>query len=271
MVTFPWYDSPWLYAFTQAKSIIRATCPERLDDFIAAFEPLQTAPDFQVVECPQVFSEEKLVEIRALVKEIQTREYEKHELFSFGRLVMHDLPFFSQLQAELTPLVSAAVGQAVEPRYNFLSLYNNLGICKIHMDAPSAKWTLDVCIDQSDIWPIHFSQIVPWPEDFAYPGDDWEAHIKNDPGNHFTSYELTPGNGIIFSGSSQWHYRDRIVRVTKENFCHLLFLHYIPKGTQGLMSPKKWAAHFGIPELANLGKGSSRFTTKVEDLFDQRK
>lgn len=255
MTTFPWYDSPWLQAFIKAKAIIQQHHPERLAAFIAAFEPLRTRPDYAVVECPQLLSPERLTEIRAIIQEISSREFEKQELFSFGRLVVHDLPYFTQLQEELAAYVSTCVGEEVEPRYNFLSLYNNLGVCKIHMDAPSAKWTLDICLNHSGVWPIHFSQIVPWPEDFGYTGADWEAHIKADPGNHFTTYELTPGNGIIFSGSSQWHYRDRILRVTKDNFCHLLFLHYIPKGTRALTSPKKWAEYFGIPEFGRLDGG----------------
>lgn len=266
--SFPWYDSPWLDAYTQAKSIIAEHHPARLAEFIAAFEPLRTRLDFEVVECPNVFSAEKLAEIRSLIKEIQARDFEKHEVFSFGRLIMHDLPYFIQLQAELTEWVSECVQEEVEPCYNFLSLYNNLGVCKIHMDAPSAKWTLDVCIDQSEIWPIHFSQTIPWPEDFQYEGTDWEERIKTDPANTFRSYELTPGNGIIFSGSSQWHYRDRIVRAARENFCHLVFLHYIPKGTQALRSPKKWASHFNIPELAILQEDTARIFTNLDDVFE---
>ena len=34
------------------------------------------------------------------------------------------------------------------PAYNFLSLYTQLDICEPHMDAPKAKWTLNVCIEQ---------------------------------------------------------------------------------------------------------------------------
>jgi len=128
--------------------------------------------------------------------------------------------------------------------------------------------TLDVCIDQSEIWPIHFSQAITWPEDFQYEDTDWEERIKTDPAHTFRSYELTPGNGIIFSGSSQWHYRDRIVRAARENFCHLVFLHYIPKGTRVLSSPKKWAEHFGIPELKALPQESDRVVRTLDDLFE---
>ncbi len=35
-----------------------------------------------------------------------------------------------------------------------------------HMDAPDAMWTLDICLEQSEPWPISFSQPVDWPENF---------------------------------------------------------------------------------------------------------
>jgi hypothetical protein len=35
----------------------------------------------------------------------------------------------------------------------------------------------------------------------------------------------------------------------KADYCHLLFLHYIPMGTEALADSRQWARHFGIPEL----------------------
>jgi hypothetical protein len=80
----------------------------------------------------------------------------------------------------------------------------------MHLDAPSAKWTFDYCIEQSGSWPIHLSQVRPWPETWANDDPDWEATVRNDPDNQFSPIELQEGEAIIFSGSSQWHYRDRI-------------------------------------------------------------
>jgi hypothetical protein len=117
------------------------------------------------------------------------------------------------------------------------------------MDAPTAKWTLDVCIEQSDIWPIHFSQIVPWPEDFAYKGEDWKAHVKRSPDLKFTPYCLRPNEAVLFSGSSQWHYRDSLKSVASAGFCNLLFLHYLPEGMREIVKPKNWPSIFGLPEL----------------------
>ena len=56
----------------------------------------------------------------------------------------------------------------------------------------------------------------------------------------------------MFGGSSQWHYRERIPRHSKQNFCHLLFFHFVPKAAEHLTRVKAWAELFGIPELANV-------------------
>lgn len=160
--------------------------------------------------------------------------------------------FFVQLHAKVIDFVSEAVGEEVESSYNFLSLYNNFGVCAVHMDAPIAKWTLDVCIEQSEPWPIYFSQVRPWPEDFICETRDWEACIKNDPENQFTAYLLQEGEAIIFSGSSQWHYRERISKTQQQNYCYLIFFHFHPTGQRKIFYPKNWANLFGIPELDNV-------------------
>src|SRR5882672_7817793 len=120
-----------------------------------------------------------------------------HEIKRFGRLIVHDHPTFAELHRNLVAKVSALVGEAVEPSYNFLCLYTRLGICEPHLDAPSAKWTLDVCIDQSEPWPIYFSQIVPWPEARVDMGGDWQSTIKHSPELAFQPKVLTPGNGVV--------------------------------------------------------------------------
>ena len=57
---------------------------------------------------------------------------------------------------------------------------------------------------------------------------------------------------MVFSGSNQWHYRDRIPRTHERNFCDLLFLHYVPVGCDELLMPGGWHEYFQIPELLPL-------------------
>jgi len=91
---------------------------------------------------------------------------------------------------------------------------------------------------------------VPWPEIDPKITQDH----KSDPALHYTPALLNPGDAVLFSGSSQWHYRDGLQQAAQQSigrtFCDLLFFHFIPKGTMRLINPNEWADLFGIPELA---------------------
>lgn len=250
--SYPWYDSNWLIDYVRVKNFIQQHYPEKYTHFIEAFEPLRTRHDFQVIKLDNIFDNQTLQKARTLIQNLKSQEREKHEFFSFGRLVVHDHPFFNELQESLTDVVSEAVKEPVEPYYNFLSLYTDFGFCQVHMDAPEAKWTLDCCIEQSETWPIYFSQVQSWPETFVSKDENWQRQIKEDPSNVFSAYFLKEREAIIFSGSSQWHYRDRIPQITKKNFCHLVFFHYIPKGTREIIDPQNWSDLFALPDLAGL-------------------
>lgn len=83
-------------------------------------------------------------------------------------------------------------------------------------------------------------------------GADWQQFIKDNADLKFTSKVLHPSDAIVFSGSSQWHYRDRIPTADKKGFCHLLFFHFIPEGTAELVHPRNWAEIFDVPELETI-------------------
>ena len=140
----------------------------------------------------------------------------------YGR--KHDIAEFSTLQDSLVDQASEWAGEPLESSYNFLSLYTRMGVCNPHLDSPSAKWTLDLCIDQSEPWPIHLSQVVPWPDKNAQIGENWTSEIKEDRSLNFSASTLNPGDAILFSGSSQWHYRDALPRDGGKRYCDLLFM-----------------------------------------------
>jgi hypothetical protein len=245
----PWYDSLWLGKYLAAKEVVAQVAPTRLADFVASFAVLRTDAAFVLRRLPALLDASELAEIRQTIRAIPKDQLEMHELRRFGRLIVHDHPRFAALQRSLAEKVSEWAGEPVEPSYNFLSLYTRLGRCEPHLDAPSAKWTLDLCIDQSEPWPIQFSQVVPWPEDRSDLSDDWEAQIKTAHDLRFAPETLLPGDAMLFSGSSQWHYRDPRP-AGRKHFCDLLFLHFIPAGTAELVRPANWARLFEIPELA---------------------
>jgi hypothetical protein len=244
---YPWYDSLWLSAFARARRTVRKVAPHRAREFEQAFDVFRTDPGFEARLLEGVFDEPTNEAIRRAAASVAPAQLKMHEARMFKRFVLQDHAVFSELQQRLVEPVSAAVGEPVEPCYNVLSLYGAQGVCPLHMDAPFAKWTVDLCIAQSVPWPIHFSPVVPWPEAGSY-GADWQERIQQEHAGRFSSFVLQPGQALLFGGSSQWHYRDPMPD-GPSGFCDLLFLHFIPKGHKELVEPANWASIFGIPEL----------------------
>lgn len=155
-----------------------------------------------------------------------------------------------KVQEKIIDRVSDIVGEPVETSYNFLSLYNSVGACDLHMDSPSAKYTLDLCIDQSVEWPINFSEIIQWPDESFDASGDWRVRIKSD--HRFPPYTFKPNEAIVFSGSSQWHYRDPIPSSSNNDFCSLIFFHLIPKNTREIIEPHNWPRLLTLPDMEDL-------------------
>lgn len=247
-VQYPWYDSIWLSSYVQARAYLTKHYPAKLEEFEQALSVFRTDPDFQPVRLDTIFDDDVLDRIRETVAGYSIEQLEVHELANFGRFVVHDDPYFLELQRGVVELVSDLVGEHVETSYNFLSLYQGAASCAVHMDAPSAKWTLDICIDQSRPWPIHFSDVVEWPDSWTSPENgEWADSIRES--NEFTSHPMDPGQVVVFGGSSQWHYRDPMHQATRSDFCTLLFFHFIPAGSTALSRPENWADIFEVPEL----------------------
>lgn len=247
-----WYDSVWLNAYHAARDIVARSAPSRLEEFVRSFDILRTEPGFATRTLPNVISLEQLDYLRGVIQAVPADKLELHEMKAFGRFIVHDHPEFTAFQATLVDQASDWAGEPLEPSYNFLSLYTRMGVCAPHLDSPSAKWTLDLCINQSDAWPIYLSQVVPWPETGRQMSENWSAEIKQDPSLEFSPAILSPGDAIFFSGSSQWHYRDALPQDGQKHFCDLLFMHFIPRGAAELVRPKNWAAMFGMPELSRI-------------------
>jgi len=248
----PWYDAIWLRQYVAAVRVIEQLRPSMKADFIAAFQRLRTPLDFRIRKLDRVFDGAVMEQVLATIRNLPSARLEQHEVQRFGRFVVHDHALFNELHKTLVPLASELANEAVEPAYNFLSLYRDLGVCEPHMDAPVSKWTLDLCVDQSDVWPISFSQIVPWPDNRSYEGEDWQDRVKKAPELKFSAYGLKPGEAIWFSGSSQWHFRERLAGSSAKAFCNLLFFHFLPEGMSTIAQPENWPDLFGLPELAGV-------------------
>jgi hypothetical protein len=243
-----WYDSLFLRAFEAARTFLGEVSPHKVDSFVAGFAPLQPPAGFRQSKVANFLSASEFARVRREVAAIGPQRMELHEVASFGREILHDHPYFRALQNDLLERVSAMAGVTLEPGYTFLSLYGPDGVCGLHMDQPLSMFTLDLCIDQSHEWPIHFSDPIDWQRVHEF-GNRPTVRDLVDAGVGFTSDILRPNEAVLFCGSSQWHYREPFAQ---DGFCNLLFLHYFPKGCGALVDPSQWADHFSMPELQAL-------------------
>ncbi len=252
---FPWYDSLWLQDYEAALDLIDRHAPERLDEFVTACSVFATDPSFETIVIEQFADETTLRDIRAVIAGLDPSLLEMHEARTFRRFVVHDHPYFTALQESYVPRVSALVGEVVEPAYNFLSLYSSSGVCPVHLDTPQAKWTLDLCVNQPQPWPIRIGRVRPWSVALDHDwGDGWDAIVKADGSNEFRSHVVEPGGAIVFAGSSQWHFREPLPSAVPGESTDLVFFHYVPAGTRQLVEPSTWAERFGVAELGGLGR-----------------
>jgi hypothetical protein len=249
--SYPWYDSYWLERYNSARALLRQIRPERLAEFDAALHPLRTRADFSTVHLERVFDAPTMDRVREVATQLGPADIEAHEIRDFGRFIVHNHPWFTELQATIVPLVSDAVGEPVESAYNFLSLYAGKGVCEVHLDSPQSKWTLDLCLRQNVRWPIYFSNVVPWPEGHDASDAGWSERLKGDETLTWEACTLEPDRAVVFSGSSQWHYRDPIP-ATANPYCDLLFFHFLPRGMSEVLQPANWARLFGVPEFQSL-------------------
>ena len=124
---YPWYDSPWLGSYVQARQLIKRDYPNHLDEFTEAFEPLRTRGNFQVQKLEEGLTPEELLEAVGVVSTLKPTELEKQELLSFGRVLIHHHPYFDRLHSGFAGRISDAVNEAVEPSYSFLKSVQQSG------------------------------------------------------------------------------------------------------------------------------------------------
>jgi hypothetical protein len=154
---------------------------------------------------------------------------------NFTRRFMHNNPFFMHVHGQLTEFASEMCGEKLKPSYSFLSMYDEHGICPLHIDRPQCYKTIDYLIRQSpdEPWPIYVGGLMTDEEvaavgDAGHP-DTAEAigQIKKD--TDWNKVDLMPNDAVIYSGTHSWHYRDRL----SEGTADLVFFHFVPEGFDG--------------------------------------
>lgn len=114
----------------------------------------------------------------------------------------YDYRWFLELLVEKTPHISNILNEPVLPTYSYARIYNNGEILNKHKDRPACECSVTLHLG---------SDGTPWPIWFTKPNGET------------VSYELKPGQAIIYLGCQSEHWRDTF---TGQNYGQV-FLHYV--------------------------------------------
>lgn len=155
----------------------------------------------------------------------------------FVRTYAHNVPYFVNIHRQLTEFANEIFGEPVKPSYSFLSMYQDNGICPLHIDRPQCRFTIDYLIrqDQAEPWPILIGDHMTDEQRRAldesgdgHPKDDEAIQARIDAEN-WQEVLLSPNDAVCYSGTHSWHYRPKRLVGTAD----LVFFHFVPVAFDG--------------------------------------
>lgn len=155
----------------------------------------------------------------------------------FVRTYAHNVPYFANIHRQLAEYASDVFGEKVKPSYSFLSMYQDNGICPLHIDRPQCRYTIDYLIrqDQPEPWPILIGDHMTDEQRQAldesgdgHPKDDEAIQARIDAENWHEAL-LSPNDAVCYSGTHSWHYRPKRLVGTAD----LVFFHFVPEAFDG--------------------------------------
>jgi hypothetical protein len=155
----------------------------------------------------------------------------------FVRRYAHNVPYFVNIHRQLTDFASEQFGEPLKPSYSFLSMYDDNGICPLHIDRPQCYRTIDYLIqqDQAEPWPIRIGE--PMTDEQRQAIDESEnGHPQTEDeiadritAETWTNVLLEPNDAVLYSGTHQWHYRPERLKGRAD----LVFFHFVPADFEG--------------------------------------
>ena len=156
---------------------------------------------------------------------------------SFVRRYAHNVPYFVNIHRQLTQFASEQFGEKLKPSYSFLSMYDDNGICPLHIDRPQCYRTIDYLIqqDQAEPWPICIGEAMT-DEQRAEINESGAGHPETDDeiqariaAETWTEVNLEPNDAVMYSGTHSWHYRPHRLKGKAD----LIFFHFVSADYEG--------------------------------------
>jgi hypothetical protein len=150
----------------------------------------------------------------------------------FKRLATNNDPKFSMFQHKfVAPSLVNRFEWPLVSSYNLLSCYlPGQGECPVHIDRPECFVTVDVCLNQLKPWPLYINSSRNfWSNgiDTHFMKDSEERERIKQTSEEFI---MEPGDALCYSGTNHAHWRNRI---ENDNFCDLVFFHFVAKSVVG--------------------------------------
>ncbi|MBN8281273.1 MAG: hypothetical protein J0M16_11735, partial [Gammaproteobacteria bacterium] len=132
------------------------------------------------------------------------------------RASIHNEPTIAALHNGLAGLVNTIGPEPVLPSYSFLSCYEEGAVLDRHLDRPQCRYNICFVLDMQ-FTDGRTGEPEPWPIYLELQGRPVEALMQ-------------VGDGVFFSGSSIWHWRDALPPGRRVVVC---FSHYVPADHAG--------------------------------------
>lgn len=129
------------------------------------------------------------------------------------RAAIHNQPTIASLHQGLAGVVNSICDDRVLASYSYLSCYEEGAVLERHKDRPQCAYNLSLVLD---MWSA-LGEPDPWP---IY------VEIEGKP----KAVLLRAGDGVAYSGTEIWHWRDALPKGQRAIVC---FFHFVPEGFTG--------------------------------------
>jgi len=119
----------------------------------------------------------------------------------------------------LTPIMTQIVGRELLPTYDYLRIYREGDICRVHHDRQSCEHSLSLTLDYSDgeVWPLEIETGETQPSAKVEDGFGAEG---------FASVPMQVGDAVLYRGVNHRHGR---TKPNPNGWSIHLFLHWVDR------------------------------------------
>src|SRR4051794_3336760 len=119
----------------------------------------------------------------------------------------------------LTPAIRQITGRDLVPTYDYLRIYREGDICRVHYDRPSCEHSLSLTLDYSDG--------LAWELDIGKEEGQPSASVDEDFGGEpFASLGMNIGDAVLYRGTNHRHGR---AKPNPNAWSVHLFLHWVDR------------------------------------------